>query len=360
MRSIRYLLSIFLMPVLLFSASVAEKFSACNYVLSEFDIDSSYAYDEYFTAYVEKRAKQMQHFYRKAAMREKWLVTMVRGELLEEDISDLFLYLSIVESGLQSDIVSPKKAVGLWQFMPVTAKHYNLLVCSSVDERCDPVSATKAAIRYLRKLHDRFGKWYLAVLAYNCGEGRLSKALKKAGTDDLSILLDEQQKYLPKETRDYLKKILLVAMIGESEMISMEQERVEKTPIQVEIKGGIDLRDIAKKIHMDPQKILSMNSAYKTGILPNDRRFYPVLIPEESIVRFYLTDEPDIPEDIHRDYLLSHQVVLGETLQSIADRYHADRDEIKRANRLEGEMLEVDMLLVIPVDDEIFYQYTEE
>jgi len=356
----RYLLFVFLIPVLLFSASVAEKYSACNYVLSEFDIDSSYAYDEHFTAYVKKHTKQMQRFYRKAAMREKWLVSMVRGELLEEDISDLFLYLSIVESGLQSDIVSPKKAVGLWQFMPVTAKHYNLLVCSSVDERCDPVSSTKAAIRYLRKLHHRFGKWYLAVLAYNCGEGRLSKALKRAGTDDLSILLDEQQKYLPKETRDYLKKILLVAMIGESEMISMEETAVWNAPVQVEVRGGTDLRDIAKKIHIDFDKLLVLNRVYKTGVIPNKKHFYPLLIPEESIVRFYLSDDAGISQNKHRDYLLSHQVALGETLQSIADKYHTGTNEIKTANGLNGEMLEVNMLLVIPVEEEIFLRYAEE
>ena len=129
--------------------------------------------------------------------RGEMLSPMVKGYLMDQGLSDLFIYLSMVESGLNTDIVSSKKAAGLWQFMPATAQHYKLEVCNGFDERCDPISAAHAAI------------------AYNCGEGRLRRAIREAGSDELGILTDERDKYLPRETRQYIRKILLAAMIGE-------------------------------------------------------------------------------------------------------------------------------------------------
>ena len=355
----RYLLLSVVLSLLLSASVVTEKYPSYNYVLSEFDIDTSYAYDERFTTYVKRHAPQMQRFYRHVVTREKWLVTMVRGALLEEDMSDLFLYLSMVESGLRTEAVSSKKAVGLWQFMPKTARSYNLQVCNSVDERCDPVTATRAAIRHLRSLHKKFGKWYLAVLAYNCGEGRLSRAIGYAGTDTLTVLLDDDAKYLPKETRTYLKKILLVAMIGESEVIRTDTLNTGNDMVQVEVSGGTDLHEIANLIGMDARSLLRMNPAYQHGMIPTRKPLYRIMIPEAYMVAFYIKYQPEEEKPLPHEYLLSHQVMLGETLDMIAAKYHTQIDEIKAANGLKGEMIEVGAPLVIPVSETLFYRFMD-
>lgn len=210
MREIFRLLCIHLIVTsAIFALSLESKYPSYSYVFNEFDVDTSYIYDEDFVSFVKKNESGLKRFYKRSLIRGEEILPMLQGLLIEDGVSDLFIYLSMIESGFSTDVVSPKKAVGLWQFMPKTARQYNLTVCSTYDERCDTVSATSAAIRYLNKLHKQFGKWYLAAMAYNCGEGCVSRAIKKAGTDDLTILTDDYLKYLPKETRDYIKKSYL-------------------------------------------------------------------------------------------------------------------------------------------------------
>ncbi len=348
-----------------FSLSLTEKYPSYAYVFSEFDVDESYIYDASFKSFVLHNEKRMKRFYKNSIKRGELYMPMMRGSLMDSGLSDLFLYLSMVESGFSPAIVSPKKAVGLWQFMPKTAKHYNLSVCNSFDERCDPWSSTSAAIRYLTKLHRQFGKWYLAAMAYNCGEGRLTKAIKKAGSSELYILLDNQSKYLPLETREYIKKILLVAMIGESTMLDFSTNTYtsKNSMMQVEVKEGTKLADLAKIMDMKPSILLAMNRQYKKGYVSKKKGLYKIFIPEEKMMLFYLKYE--VMEEIEKakpikPYLLSYLVSLGDTLESIAKKYKSTVYEIKIANQIKEEFLTVDTLLIIPVDEEIFEKALEE
>ncbi|HEC45904.1 MAG TPA: LysM peptidoglycan-binding domain-containing protein [Epsilonproteobacteria bacterium] len=353
---IKAVLIFLFMPLYVFSTSLIEKYPSYEYVFSEFGIDGSYIDDVDFEVFVLHNEKKIKDFYERSMKRGDALLPMIRGNLMDNDLSDLFIYISMVESGFSPAIVSPKKAVGLWQFMPATAKHYKLSVCNSFDERCDPVSSTDAAIVYLRKLHKQFGKWYLAVMAYNCGEGRLKKAIKKANTDVLHVLLDSDAKYLPFETREYIKKILLVAMIGEGKMLDF-------TPInnmssayltQVEVLGGTKLSHVAKLIDMKENELLKLNKQFRNGLIPKDKKLYNIMIPEDKMITFYLKYEiPDESRSI-KPYLISHYVSLGDTLKELAEKYHTDIEEIKTANNLSDDALTLDTLLVIPVSQELF------
>jgi membrane-bound lytic murein transglycosylase D len=279
---------------------------------------------------------------------------MLRGELLEEGMTDLFLYISIVESGLTIDAFSPKSAAGLWQFMPKTARSYDLEVCYGVDERCDPFSATRAAIRHLQNLYRRFGKWYLAVMAYNCGEGRLQQAIDSARTDDIEVLLDEQARYLPRETRDYMKKILLVAMIGEDEMIDFAPLEKSNGPVRVEVAGGTTLKKIASVTGIPLSSLVSLNRKFPDGKIPVKKPMYEILIPESQMARFYL--RYSLPEERvePKPNLISHQVVLGDTLGSIAKEHNSSEAEIMMVNHLTQDALEVGTILLVPVSQERF------
>jgi membrane-bound lytic murein transglycosylase D len=284
------------------------------------------------------------------------LLPLIRGNLMDDGLSDLFIYISMVESGFSPAIVSSKKAVGLWQFMPATAKHYKLSVCNSFDERCDPVSSTNAAIVYLRKLYKQFGKWYLAVMAYNCGEGRLEKAIKKANTDVLHVLLDSDAKYLPLETREYIKKILLVAMIGEGKMLDFApRSSISSTHLmQVEVLGGTKLRELAKLIDMEEFELLKLNKQFKKGFIPNEQKIYNIMIPEDKMITFYLKYNISEDTNIIKPHLLSYYVKLGDTLDNIAKKYHTTEEEIKIVNNLNDYAIELDKLLLIPISQELF------
>jgi membrane-bound lytic murein transglycosylase D len=329
----RILLSL-LFPLWLTASPLPQQYPSYRYVLSEFDIDTAYIYDPTFEAFARTHAASLRHFYHRSIKRGRSLLSYVRGELLEDGLSDLFLYLSIVESGLTSDITSFKKAAGLWQFMPQTARAYDLQVCDGIDERCDPFSSTRAAIRHLKRLHARFGKWYLAILAYNCGEGCVQKAIGEAHTDELEVLLDDQARYLPKETREYLKKIILIAMIGEEEQIDFGSADTDTA--EVEVAGGTDLNALAKALSITLQTLYTLNPQFKQQHLPKKRVLYKLRIPDSVLAAFYLSYQPDtttpsaaVTEKEETKPLLSHTVKLGDTLESLAKQYHTSAEEIR-------------------------------
>ncbi|MGH7617647.1 MAG: lytic transglycosylase domain-containing protein, partial [Gemmatimonadaceae bacterium] len=127
------------------------------------------------------------------------------------------VYLPMIESEYKPRAKSPASAVGLWQFMSGTARHLGLTVTRHTDERTSPSKSTDAALTYLDELHDKFGSWYLAAAAYNAGPGTVSKALKRVthrtrGTDADFYRIAP---HLPRETREYVPKLVAAARIGQ-------------------------------------------------------------------------------------------------------------------------------------------------
>lgn len=120
-------------------------------------------------------------------------------------------YLPMMESSLLIHAVSTKGAAGLWQLTPETARSLGLTIDEHLDERKDPHRSTEAAVKYLKKLHKKYGTWELALVAYNCGPGRLNKAILQAGCNEYQ----QVKLYLPKETQAYLARYLATAYVGE-------------------------------------------------------------------------------------------------------------------------------------------------
>ncbi|MEP7319351.1 MAG: lytic transglycosylase domain-containing protein [Panacibacter sp.] len=113
-------------------------------------------------------------------------------------------YLSVIESNLQSGVISSAGAVGPWQLMPNEAKHFGLIVTSRYDERTNYLKSTVAASKLLKQLYNEFGDWLLVIAAYNAGMGGVKRAIKKAGSKNFWDL----QAYLPAETQKHVKKYI--------------------------------------------------------------------------------------------------------------------------------------------------------
>lgn len=141
---------------------------------------------------------------------------MIAAKLEERHMPADLIYLAMIESDFNPNATSPVKAKGLWQFMSATAREFGLTVRGKTDERTNPEKATDAALAYLNELHTRFGSWLLAAAAYNSGGGTVSKAMRQVtgrttGTDsDFFLILPK----LPKETQDYVPKLLATARVG--------------------------------------------------------------------------------------------------------------------------------------------------
>jgi membrane-bound lytic murein transglycosylase D len=141
---------------------------------------------------------------------------MITAKIDAKGMPRELIYLALIESNFNPTAKSRVKAVGLWQFMSPTAREYGLSVRGKVDERKNPAKSTDAALTYLTQLHNRFGSWYLAAAAYNSGQGTVSKALRTVtgrtkGTDaDFFRIMNK----LPKETQDYVPKLIATAKVG--------------------------------------------------------------------------------------------------------------------------------------------------
>lgn len=145
---------------------------------------------------------------------EPWrddLLPILRFHGLPEE----FLYLPLLESGMDPEAVSPADAVGLWQFTDATARRYGLAVAAERDERRDGKLSTEAAGRYLRDLYLEFGSWELAAAAYNAGPGRVRRALRRSGGGTFWELAEAGA--LPAETRSYVPRFLALVELARAQ-----------------------------------------------------------------------------------------------------------------------------------------------
>ncbi len=257
-------------------ANIVKDFPDHNYVLNEFGIDESYIYDKDFQNFVYKNRKKFTKIFIRAINRGQLIIPTMREIMYQKDISPLFIYLAMVESAFKTHAISSSSAGGLWQFVKATALDEKLIVNNYVDERYDPIKATNKAIDYLYKIHDnRLGKWYLTAMAYNCGAGCVQQSIEKAGTDRLSTLINPNANYIRKETRDYIKKILLFALIGENYLFKRDDnlgvikykfDNDMITPVRV--RGGERLQNIASILRMDYSILKKINLHLKQDFVP--------------------------------------------------------------------------------------------
>jgi membrane-bound lytic murein transglycosylase D len=209
---------------------------------------------------------------------------MVRQKLRARDMPEQLLYLAMIESGFSAGATSPVAAAGMWQFLGATARAYGLSVDAWVDERRDPVRATDAALDYLEELHAEFGSWYLAAAAYNAGPVRVAAAVRRlGGTADET---DAEAMYwriiedLPRETREFVPKILAAAILAEQAGhfgIDVEPD-LPYLFDQVLVPGGTSLRHVAEALDESPALLRELNPHLIRGATPPGRSF-PVRIP---------------------------------------------------------------------------------
>jgi membrane-bound lytic murein transglycosylase D len=177
-------------------------------------------------------------------------------------------YLPVIESAYVPTLTSRAGAHGIWQFMPETAREYNLRVDWWVDERADPERSTRAAATYLRDLYRQFNDWPLTLAAYNAGPGRIRRAMQESGATSFWQLSDSGR--IPKETQGYVPTFFATLIIAsEPEAFGFKlSEPLSGDDAQVEMDGPVSLRFVAEAAGLDESEVRDLNPAFRRGMLP--------------------------------------------------------------------------------------------
>ncbi|MFC3847090.1 transglycosylase SLT domain-containing protein [Helicobacter baculiformis] len=276
-------------------------------------------------------------------------IPTIKSMLAQADIPTEFLFLAMAESNFSTRAYSVKKAVGIWQLMPDTARMLGLEVNAYIDERRDPIKSTKAAIKYLRILYKKTKQWYLVAMAYNYGPRRVLEAIQEAGSDDINILLDDERRFIPRETRGYIRSILSLAIAFNNLDALKHKEyllnRGARTSLaSLKIQGGTLLSHVAQGARLSLAQLKSYNHQFHYNFLPPGKT-YMVYIPYENLAHFKQNYKPSHPLSA----LIIHKVRPRETLYSIARKFHTSVGLIKTTNDLKGTRLSRNQKLVIPI-----------
>ncbi|MDW8086631.1 MAG: LysM peptidoglycan-binding domain-containing protein [Candidatus Calescibacterium sp.] len=225
-------------------------------------------YVEYYI-YLFTETKFRQHY-------EKWLSRyflysgIIRKILVSYGMPDDLVFVAMAESGFSNRAVSPMGAVGPWQFIYGTGVRYGLRIDEWIDERRDIILSTIAAINYLKDLYDMFGDWYLAWAAYNAGERRIEKAIKRVRSKNFWDLL--KKRAIPRETAGYVPKIIALSIITKNlEKFGFKKEDYYQTPIEMEqvvVPFQIDIFSIARLCNCSVEDVYNMNPHLKHPVTP--------------------------------------------------------------------------------------------
>lgn len=233
----------------------AEHLNLSNYY---FDIPVVYnaATKKWINYFTGRGRKHFQKYAERAGKYAPVLSKILNDQGLPRDL----IYLSMAESGFSNSARSWAKAVGPWQFMPYTGRRYGLEVDFFIDERRDPLKATVAASMYLRDLYDRFGAWELAMAGYNAGEGKISRAIRRYKTKNFWKI--RRGRYLKAETKNYVPKIMALAIIGKNlSSFGFNEVEFEKALDfeEITVKGNTDLYKVADALGVDFESMKKYN-----------------------------------------------------------------------------------------------------
>jgi len=248
---------------------------------------------------------------------EPFLYSIVK-QFEKNDIPGELALLPVIESAFQPDAVSPANAAGIWQFIPSTGRIYGLKQSRSYDGRRDVYASTRAAIKYLKKLHSDFnGDWLLAIAAYNCGEGAVARAIQKnvarnRPTDFWSL-------DLPDETRSYVPRLLAVAkLFAEADQYGIDLHPIPNEALfkPVKVSSQMDLALAADAADISLEKLYELNPGFKRQYADVEGS-YRLFIPADKKIR-------EFKQELER--LAQNSQPPGRDRPSIADELIAARD----------------------------------
>lgn len=277
----------------------------------------------------------------------------ISEELKKAGLPDDLKYLAVAESSLLHRVRSYAGAVGLWQFIPDTGKRYGLRQNQWFDDRRNPEKATAAAIAYLKDLKDEFSSWALAMAAYNCGERRVRQEIAEQGVKDYYHL------YLPRETMRYVYRIMAAKIILSDPakygyVLPKEElyQPLKTDSLNLDLSRTLHLRTLAVASNTTVRELREINPELRSNWLPRGK--VTVKVPqgegEKAKERLAKLDTSK-PQGVHSQPPSAARTVVvkeGDSLSAIARRNKVKIADLRKANRISGNMIKPGQKLVIP------------
>lgn len=285
--------------------------------------------------------------------------------LEERDMPLELALLPAIESAYNPMAYSRAHAVGLWQFIPSTGRHFKLRQTNFYDGRRDITASTNAALDYLGHLHDMFnGDWLLALAAYNAGEGTVSRAIER--NERLGLPTDYWNLPLPQETRDYVPKLLALSQV----VLTPDAYGVNLSPIAnepyfeaVAINERLDLSRVAAFADIDEDELIQLNPAFKKRMTVDGPKQLLVPTAKAQLLSDSLSNlKPEELVSLQPNKAVfqaalaeakapvkarSYRVKRGDNLSSIAKAHRVSVRDLQRWNRLSGNRVKAGQVLAL-------------
>ncbi len=260
---------------------------------------------------------------------------MVLKTLKEAGLPRELVYLPIVESEYLNTNTSRAGAVGLWQFMPDTARGFGLKVNYWIDERRDPVKATKAAAAYLKQLNQWFDDWHLALAAYNRGEYGVQRDMQFSRSPDFSKLA--QRRALPNETEQYVPQFAACVIIADNASSYGFQIVNAKALEMDEVVLGkpIDLKVAADCAGTTEETLRELNPTLRVWCTPKNDPEFALKIPAGTKDRF-MAELAKVKDWTPGTGLVKYKVKRGDNLSTIAQKFRTTVSAIQKDNKIKN------------------------
>lgn len=300
-------------------------------------------------------ARHPSYFKRIAKRAEPFLYFIVE-EIEKRQMPIELALLPIVESAFDPFAYSHGRASGLWQFVPGTGNRFKLKQTFWYDGRRDVIASTRAALDYLSFLHKTLDNdWLNAIAAYNSGEGRVLRAIKRNRNKHLPT--DFWSLDLPKETSAYVPKLLALSdLLKNSEEFDIVWPKIANKPHidTVDAKGQIDLAKAAELADMDLTDLHQLNPGYNQWAT-DPKGPHKFVLPLEKVELF----KQNLAQLDDKDRMSWSRYVVrsGDTLGTIAEEFNTSVSVLKDVNNIKGNIIRVRQALLIPTSSKALDEY---